>query len=150
IGTSAGIVYRKNQELEGTNKDLEDQRNQARLAEGTANKAREQAEITLARSLLRPLGHTQSQVNDVELDALWELAESPSDRVRLLFVENAVETLGKARQLRHRAAWGLHAAVGLDRQRRERLEGILLTCLRDVSTSVALRQEVALAVTQAN
>jgi hypothetical protein len=84
------------------------------------------------------------------LDALWELAESPSDRVRLLFVENAVETPSKARQLRNRAELALHAAAGLDRQRRERVEAILLRHLRDDSTSLAFREEVAQAAAQAN
>src|SRR5262249_13747306 len=111
--------------------------------------AREEMETTLARSLLWPMGH-DLQVNDVEPDALWKLAESPSDRLRLLFVENALETEGKARQLRNRAELALHAAVGLDQQRRERVEGILLGCLRDVSTSRAIREWVALAATQAN
>jgi serine/threonine protein kinase len=125
----------------------------ARLAldrEQKEKQAREETENTLARSLLWPLGHPQSPVNDIELDALWKLAESPNDRVRLLFVENALETEGKARQLRNRAELALHAAVGLDRQRRQRVEGILVGRLRDVSTSRALREGVALAATQAN
>jgi hypothetical protein len=157
IGTSAGIVYRNNQELARTNQelartnqDLEGQRNQARLEEGKANEARDRAEATLVRSLLRPLGHKEGPVNAIELDALWELAESPSDRVQLLFVENAVETAGKARQLRNRAELALHAAVGLDRQRRQQVERILLGRLRDDTVSRALREEVALAAAQAN
>jgi hypothetical protein len=150
IGTSAGIVYRNNQELARTNQDLEGQRNQARLEEGKANEARDRAEATLARSLLRPLGHGTGPVNAIELDALWELAESPSDRVRLLFIEQAFPRAGTARQLRNRAELALHAAVGLDRQRRERVEAILLRHLRDDAASLSLREEVALAAAQAN
>src|SRR5262249_9600724 len=116
---------------------------EARDREQKEKAAREETETTLARSLLRPLGHYANRANDIELDALWELAESPSDRVRLLFVENAVETSGKAGQLRNRAELALHAAVGLDRQRRQRVDGILLGRLRDDSASLALREEVA-------
>src|SRR5262249_42898733 len=89
-----------------------DKEAEARDREQKEKAAREETETTLARSLLRPLGHEtyryNTAVNDVEQDALWELAESPTDRVRLLFVESAVETQGKARQLRNRAELALH------------------------------------------
>jgi serine/threonine protein kinase len=141
-------------------KDADDSAQKAREREQKEKAAREEVETTLARSLLRPLGHTTNPANDIlrptnpanniELDALWELADSLSDRVRLVFVENAVETEGKARQLRNRAELALHAAVGLDWEWRERVEGILLGRLRDDSASLALREEVALAAAQAN
>src|SRR5262249_62398046 len=85
-----------------------------------ANEARAQVEVTLARSLLRPLGHYEWGPNDIELEALWELAESPSDRVRLLFIENALQQPGTARQLRNRRELAVHAAVGLDPGQRHR------------------------------
>jgi hypothetical protein len=143
IGTSAALVYRKNRELEQTNQDLDGQRNQARLAEQKANEAREQAEVTLARSLLRPLGGPGGP-GDAELKALWELAESPSDRLRLLFVENALRRPETAWQLRERRELALHAAVGLDRGRRQRMEELLLVRLRDPLSDRRLREIVVL------
>jgi tRNA A-37 threonylcarbamoyl transferase component Bud32 len=122
----------------------------AQKNEREANKAREQAEATLARGLLRPLGHQPGPIKDVELDALWELAESPSDRVRLLFVANALETPDKARQFGNRGELALHAALGLDRQRRQRVEDILLDRLRDDSASLVLRGDLARGIAKAN
>src|SRR5262249_17392260 len=60
--------------------ELEQAAAEARAQEAKAMAAaehrwRHQAEATLARSLLRPLGHNRAPVNDIELDALWELAE---------------------------------------------------------------------------
>jgi hypothetical protein len=139
IGTAAAINYRNNQYLKQTNKDLDDQRNQARFAVEKANEVREQVEATLTRSLLRPLGH-DSQVgfsqefyssNNIELEALWELAESPSDRVRQLFLEYALERPATTRQLRNRREMAVPAAVGLDPVRARLLETMLLQRLKD-------------------
>jgi serine/threonine-protein kinase len=78
--------------------------------EHEVNEAKLKLEETLARSLLRPLGHTGHdalayQVSDPELEALWELAGS-SERVRLLFIELALANQVTARQLRNRADIG--------------------------------------------
>jgi tRNA A-37 threonylcarbamoyl transferase component Bud32 len=148
VGTAGSIYFAFKADRKA--KDANDSAEEARIKEREANEAREQTEATLAWSLLRPLGHREIVLNDVEVDALWELAESPSDRVRMLFVENAVATLGKARQLRNRAELALHAIIGLDRQRRVQMEGILLGRLRDASMSLDIRKEIALAVAQAN
>jgi hypothetical protein len=98
----------------------------------------------MARSLLRPLGHNAGRLNAIELNALWELAESPSDRVRLLFLEQALESPETARQLRNRAALALHAVVGLDRPRRQQVEERLGAQLRDKSLSLDSRTDLAL------
>jgi tRNA A-37 threonylcarbamoyl transferase component Bud32 len=130
VGTSAAIVYAKNQDLKQTNRELEDERNRV--------------EDTLAHSLLRPLGHGPGGLNDVELEALWELAESRSDRLRLLFIEDALRRPDTARQLRNRSASAVHAAVGLDRVRRQRVGDILLARLTDPEVAWSIRAECAL------
>jgi serine/threonine protein kinase len=118
----------------------------AQEKEKEANEAREQAETILARSLLRPLGHHYGGpvVNDVELDALWELAESPSDRVRLLFVEQALQHPGTTRQLKNRRELAIHAAVGLDWALRRRVETLLLSKLRNDDEGLSVRIDCAL------
>jgi tRNA A-37 threonylcarbamoyl transferase component Bud32 len=146
----AVLAYLRAQDAENNAKVADAKTIEAQTNEGKANEAREQAEATLARSLLRPLGHQSGFPNDVELDALWELAESPSDRVRLLFVTNALETEGKAWQLVNRSKLALHAAVGLDRQRRQRVEEMLLSRLRDDAAGLALRKILAEGVASAN
>jgi hypothetical protein len=137
VGISAAIVYAKNRDLERvnedlkqTNRDLDDERNRV--------------EDTLARSLLRPLGHGTDDLNAVELEALWELTESRSDRLRLRFIEDALRRPETARQLRNRSAWAVHAAVGLDRMRRQRVEEMLLARLKDREVAWSIREECAL------
>ena len=78
---------------------------------------KEKTEETLARSLLRPLGHNSyGYVADPEIEALWELGclSSGQDAPRLLFIELALQRPMTARQLRNRADLAVHAAVGLD------------------------------------
>jgi truncated hemoglobin YjbI len=130
---------------------------EALTKEKEANDAREQTEAILARSLLRPLGHNakdinnnDKELNNIELDALWELAESPSERVRLLFVANALETEDKARQLANGGAFALQATEGLDRQRRQEVEQMLLHRLRDDTASFVLRSELARGIAGTN
>ena len=150
IAGSAALVFEQNRELGRTNADLAAQRNLARMSERKATDALGQTEETLARSLLRPLGHEDSfslgpkPLHDVELEALWELAESPSSRVRVRFLEHALERAGTARQLRNRAELALHAAVGLDPARWRTLERLLQTRLHDERAGLDFRTDVAL------
>jgi hypothetical protein len=90
--------------------------------EAATSAALESVEVTLADGLLRPLGHQSGSVNAYELNALWDLADLPKerDRARLLFVERALSKPETAHQLDRRAYLAMHAAVGLDRQRRMR------------------------------
>jgi hypothetical protein len=100
----------------------------------------QQLEETLARSLLRPLGHQANVVTDPELEALWELAGS-GERVRMLFVEQALQHPLTARQLRNRADMAVHAVVGLDPDQRECIEKLLLARLRDPKTEPRIRAD---------
>jgi hypothetical protein len=113
--------------------EAEDNARDARKKKQIADQARKEVEETLAESLLRPLGHSRSPVNSIELDALWDLARSPSDsdRVRVLFIEKALARPETAEQLKQRSELAVHAAVGLDPQRRQRVLELLLPLLRD-------------------
>ncbi len=103
-------------------------------------------EETLARSLLRPLGHQEDVVADPEVEALWELACLPHEqgRVRMQFVEQALQHLTTIRQLRYRADMALHAAIGLDLARRWRTEQMLLSRLADPEGDFGIRIECVL------
>ena len=86
---------------------------------------------SVARSLLRPLAvqvrpnQPLPLLNDQEIDALWDLASSKDDRLRLRFVEVALGDLVSTRRLKYRAAFALHAAAGLNGTRRTQVEGLL-------------------------
>jgi hypothetical protein len=111
--------------------------------EAEATKAREQTEETLARSLLQPLGPSDPfrDPSDIELKALWGLAENSSDRVHQLFLEYALGHPATTRQLRNRRALAVHAAVGLDLAKRRRLEEILLQRLKDETLESKWRED---------
>jgi tRNA A-37 threonylcarbamoyl transferase component Bud32 len=97
-----------------------------------------------ALSLIGPMdlngGETLSQP---EGEAAWRLAGTGDERLRLGFLEEALRTETTASQLRIRAEWFVHAAVGLDSQRREHAQQLLAEGLRDPDRSLPLRCEIA-------
>jgi hypothetical protein len=107
--------------------------------------ANAELEETLARSLLRPLGHQADKVTEPEIEAFWELARS-SRRVRLLFVEQALRNPVTTRQMRNRADMAVHAAVGLDPAQRRVVEKHLLSSLEDTANDSRMRTDCALIV----
>jgi hypothetical protein len=151
--TVGSILYAFRQDAarqsEIANQERENTREQLRLtkeAQDESNKAkaaRAEVEATLARSLLRALGNQGSIVNDTELEALWELAESSNPRVHQLFIESALARPFTTLQLRSRRELAVHAAVGLDPARRQRLEELLLQRLRDETADPKWRENCA-------
>jgi hypothetical protein len=131
-------------------------------------KQSDELETTLARSLLRPLGLQPEALKavadprrqsmspqqplelhslpliDPEIDALWQLATSGSERLGPRFVEEALASPPGLRRLRRRAEPALHAAVGLDNNKRAQVERLLARRLKDSEPSDAQRGDVAL------
>jgi tRNA A-37 threonylcarbamoyl transferase component Bud32 len=97
----------------------------------TTQAEREQVDSTLAQILARPLGYQDGPLTASERDALWEVARTKSDRVRLLFFDKALASPESAARLQRRADLAVQSAVGLDGGRRERLRALLLSKLRD-------------------
>ena len=122
-------------------KDAKDALSKLGEQERQVSEVNQRLEETLARSLMRPLGHKESEITDPELEALWELARTKDERVRLLFVEQALQGPMTTRQLRNRADLALHAALGLDPLRRQRVEEALLTRLRDAGSDLSIRTD---------
>jgi hypothetical protein len=87
---------------------------------------------------------TRNEVlTDPESEALWELAESPSERLRGWFVTEAIaRPLGTA-QLRGRSSHALIAAVGLDPVRRARAEQALAERMSDGTLPLLHRADIA-------
>jgi hypothetical protein len=111
---------------------------------------RDKSDTALARSLVRALTAQTTQPGQalpptpVEIEALWELASQPGERVRLRFATEALQDPLFTRQLRNRAKLALHAAVGLDARQREVVEGLLLERLRHGAVSEEQRTDIAL------
>ncbi len=118
-----------------------------------ANRGREQAEAAEARmekeaalGLLRPLDPKgEGNLSQPEADALWGLAGTDSEGLRQRFLDEALGSETTAAQLRQRAKWAVHALVGLDARRREKVEGLLGEALRDPDRSLRHRTEIAFA-----
>jgi tRNA A-37 threonylcarbamoyl transferase component Bud32 len=117
------------------------EKQQAQERERLAQEALEKVEDTLAENLLRSVGYDSGPLTPAELAAFHELAASPSERVRLRFLEKALERPGTAArltrrseitgQLTRRSEIAAHAVVGLDRQRKDQALDLLLRRLRD-------------------
>jgi tRNA A-37 threonylcarbamoyl transferase component Bud32 len=107
------------------------ERRRAEQAEADAVAAQGDLERALGRSLVRPLNPDGAgPLSEPEVEALWELAENREERVWLAFVEDAMRDRFTARQLRGRAEPALIAALGLDGEKRRRVEQLLALKLR--------------------
>jgi len=115
---------------------------------------RDTIEKTFARSLVRPLnpevdnntgtmgamgmmqsmmtrGNNSARLNEPESLALWELAERPSERLWLRYLDEATRDPIMTRQLIARSEPALIAALGLDRRNRDVAARLLAGRLRD-------------------
>jgi tRNA A-37 threonylcarbamoyl transferase component Bud32 len=109
-----------------------------------AQAAQDGLEREAALSLLGPLDPKRSEnLSQPELEALWRLGSTSNERLRFRFLEEALRTEATAAQLRHGARWFVHAAVGLDPQRRARAEQLLVEGMRDPDKSLRHRTEIA-------
>ncbi len=117
----------------------------ARAREKEAAEAREEAQIALARSWLGPLGLRENEpLLDAEISALWQVAEGRGERQWDRFVREALRTPETTRQLRNHAGPALHAALGLDPERRAAVELFLLQRIQDTTLGDEQRSDVAL------
>jgi hypothetical protein len=97
-----------------------------------ADRAADELEQALARSLVRPLQPRPGLIylREPEVEALWELAEKPGEKLWLRFMEEATRTPLAASQLGANAEPALIAAVGLDAEKRRRVERLLVERLQ--------------------
>jgi tRNA A-37 threonylcarbamoyl transferase component Bud32 len=121
-----------------------DRANAERAERLRAEAAEDDLERETALSLIGPLDPNGAEtLSQPEAEALWRLAGTGSERLRLRFLDEPLRTETTAGQLRVRAAWALHAAVGLDIRRRERAERLLADAMQDPDRSFRLRGEIA-------
>jgi hypothetical protein len=112
-----------------------------RLAEGRAEaerrereravKAEDRLELALVECWIRPLNREGSDLlGEVEVEALWELAQEPGDRLRERFLQQGARDALTTSRLAGRAEPVLIAAVGLNAHRRKQGELLLLRRLQ--------------------
>jgi hypothetical protein len=92
-------------------------------------KKNSELEGALARTWLSPLAETPGPLIDAEIGAITELAHHRNERLADRFVTEMLNDRQGMRRLRARAAFALHAAVGLDLQKRQEVEQRLIRAL---------------------
>jgi hypothetical protein len=121
------------------------ERQGAQTAEESLEKQRDNFEREVALGVLSPLDpNGEEKLRQQELEAMWRLASTTSERLRLRFLEEALRTDATASQLRHRVEWCIHSTVGLDSERRARVEQFLAQGMSDAHKSLPHRTEFAL------
>jgi len=91
----------------------------------------------------RPAINLLGPPTEQEIKAFGELAATPEKRLRLLFLEQALRSPITTRQLKTRAVYALHAAVGLDLERRLRVERMLVEVFEARGIAPEQQEEVA-------
>ncbi len=126
----------------------EDKSGQLTTALNDVEKSNERTQRTLAKALLGPMSGAarSSPLSEYEQDAVWQLASLRDVPVALMCLEEAAGSPLAAAQLRCRADYLLHAAIGLDARRGTQADRILLARLRDPTASIEQKGNVALAV----
>jgi tRNA A-37 threonylcarbamoyl transferase component Bud32 len=144
-GTSIATYFAVQAERRASAEQAERERAQAAEAD---------LERALARSLVRPLARQRrptewfrplrpAPLSEPEAEALWDLAQAAQERLRLCCLQEAIRTESTAIQLRSRAEYFVHAAVGLDRERRARAAQLLAEGMVAPARSLRHRTEIA-------
>jgi hypothetical protein len=158
VGTTLGLFEARRQAEIARDETAEKEK--ALVAEAERVKERDAANNELAqtndklltvaaRGLLRPLA-AQVQpnqplppLNAQEVEPLWALAAATDERLRLRFVELALDDPVLRRRLKDRAPFAFQAAVGLDPARRTRVEALLGKRLEAREISAEEQEQVA-------
>ncbi len=102
-------------------------------------------EESLARTWLSPLAESPGPLNNAEIDALNELAIFRNDPLADRFMTEALLNNQGKRKLRARAKFAIQAVVGLDAQRRQEVERLLVNTLESADQTDEARTNVMLA-----
>jgi tRNA A-37 threonylcarbamoyl transferase component Bud32 len=87
----------------------------------------------LATSFLRPIGYNPEKTDPAERSTLFELAELPEDRLKLLFVEVALADPDAALRVARRGEQVLQAVVGASDRRRQAVLALFTARQTDAS-----------------
>jgi hypothetical protein len=110
--------------------------------------SQDKLEGALARTWLTPLAGTGGPFNDAEISAFTQDASHRNERLAERFLTEALSDRQGIRRLRSRAACALHAAVGLDRERRQEVEQRLVRALKAADLPDESHTDLALAAAE--
>ncbi|MFO0810953.1 MAG: serine/threonine-protein kinase [Gemmataceae bacterium] len=109
------------------------------IARNEVAAARDQAERTLVRTYLRPLGYNTGRLNDAERHSLSELAQLSDDRLRLMCLAEALATPDVATRFARRSDEIVQAVVGVSDRRRQLALALASRAQRDDAASLQSR-----------
>jgi hypothetical protein len=133
----------KKKETEAALQKAEDAAADAKLKKEAADAALQKAEQTWIASLLSRIGHKEGPLDQIELDALAELASQASDPVRLALLAKALEQEATAVKIERRAELVALALVGLDLQKKQQALQLLGTRFHAKGTTAKVREACA-------
>lgn len=108
-------------------------------AQDEAVKAQRRAEWNQLAGILRPIGYTKTSYDPIEQYALYELAELPEDRLKLLFLDVALADSDSALRVARRSQLVAQSVVGASNLRREMALKTLSSRLADASADPRTR-----------
>jgi hypothetical protein len=121
LAGGAGAFYWKYREAEAAAAAEASEKVAAERARADAVAERDRAEVAQVTGLLRPFQAAGGPLSVEEAEAVRDLAALPSERLRVLFLEQALARPQTAVKLQRRGAAVAHALAGLDRDRAARL-----------------------------
>jgi hypothetical protein len=100
-----------------------------------------------AKSAADRVGDEKESLSPTEHEALWDLASIGDEEVHLLFIEKGLAGPKQAERFYRRREMAVHAAVGLNPARRDKVLQVLLRKMRDDQQHLTVREVSAFLVT---
>jgi hypothetical protein len=111
-----------------------------------AEEQRDKLEQALAQTSLQPLSVTEGPLTDIEIEALTRLAGWRGKPLADRFLVEGLSSPQGRRRLGVRGPFALHATIGLNLDKRQQAEDLLLQSLKEPELPKSERIEVALAL----
>ena len=123
-------------------------RNDLAQKNSALEQSQDKLEGALAQTWLGPLAETPGPLNDAEVAAFAEVAANRNGQLSQRYITEILRDRRGIRRLRARAEFVLHAAIGLDRQKRQEVERQLVRALEAVDVAEELRIDLARAAAE--
>jgi serine/threonine protein kinase len=127
--------------------DAEQRRKDVEAANRELITKQNELEGVTARSWLLPLGMEPGPLRDTEIDVLSAVAANRDQRLTIRFIEEGTKEPRFTHRLGVRSEYAIHAAVGLDSQKRDAVEGLLVARLQADIVARESRSDLVRALT---
>jgi serine/threonine protein kinase len=115
-------------------------------ANGKLKLKQDELEGETARSWVLPLALERGPLSDQEIEVLCAVTAKREERLTIRFIEEGAKEPRFTRRLGARSEYAMHAAIGLDKKKREEVEGLLGRRLQAPGIEEESRRDLALAL----